>query len=142
MKMIKKINVGGAYARKEPYEYEGQKFEADIQNGDTVKILSEGDVVVGQYGEQQVFKIETRNGEKNFTINQKSVNILIGEFGEDSKDWVGREVRVILKKDVIANRKVIIAYVVSGDWQLDEYGDLINPSKVEEEEIDPKDQPF
>ena len=144
--MIAKTSVGGAYARKAPYEYEGKSYEADIRNGDTVKILNEGTVVTGQFGEQQVFSIETRNGEKNFTMNQTTVNVLIAEFGDDSKDWIGKSVRVITKKDVVAGKKVEIAYLVSGDWALDEWGELnkatSDGSAPDQEEIAPEDIPF
>jgi len=129
MKMQKIVNVGGAYARKEDYEYEGTQYKADLQNGDKVTILSEGEIVTGQFGEQNVFKIETRNGEKNLTFNQKSINILIDDLGEDSKEWINKEINIILKKDVIAGKKVIIAYAVTDGWELDEYGDLIKSSQ-------------
>lgn len=144
MKMTKKTNIGGAYARKAPYEYEGNKFEADIQNGDKIKILSEGEKVAGQYGEQDVFKVETRNGEKNLTFNQKSINVLIDELGEDSKSWVGKEVDVILKKDTIAGKRVVIAYIVSGEWELDDYGELTKlqtAEKIKSVDIDDDDLP-
>lgn len=126
--MQKKVNIGGAYARKEDYEYEGVKYKADIQNGDKVTILSEGEIVSGQYGEQNVFKIDTRNGEKNYPMNQKTINILIDEFGEDSKEWRGKEVNVITRKGVYAGKKGIASYLVTDDWELDEYGDLTKPA--------------
>ena len=132
--MVKIVNVVGSYARKEDYTYEGQDFEADIQDGDKVKILSEGEVVSGQFGEQQVFKIETRNGEKNYPMNQKTVNILIDAFGEDSKNWVGKEVEVITRKGVYAGKKGIASYLVTDGWELDEYGDLTKPQEVESED--------
>ena len=125
MKVIKKISVGGVYARKVNYEYEGKKFDADIKNGDTVKILSEGSVVVGQYGDQEVYKIETRNGEKNFTLNQASKNILIDELGDETKKWIGKELNILTKKTIIAGKKVIVAYLVTGNYSLDEYGELV-----------------
>ena len=141
MKMIAKTSVSGAYARKAPYEYEGKSYEADIKNGDTVKILNEGSIVSGQFGEQYVFGIETRNGEKNFTMNQTTLNVLHDELGEDSKDWVGKSVRVITKKDVVAGKKVEIAYLVTGEWGLDEWGDIAKASNGDEETINPDDIP-
>ena len=138
--MVKKTSIGGAYARKAPYEYEGKNYEADIKNGDTVKILTEGTVVTGQFGDQQVFSIETRNGEKNITMNQTTINVLVDEFGDDSKLWIGKEVRVILKKDVVAGKKVVIAYLVSGDWALDDFGELVKPSNVEHDQTQPDEE--
>lgn len=146
--MIKKTSVEGAYAKKTPYEFEGRQYEADIKNGDTVKILNEGSTVTGQFGEQQVFQIETRNGAKNLTLNQSSINVLVDELGEESSDWVGKEVQVITKKDVIAGKKVEIAYLVTPGYVLDEWGDLSKQNGGEStpeapvDEISPDDIPF
>lgn len=144
MRMIKKTSVEGAYAKKAPYEYEGKQYEADIKNGDVVVILNEGSTVSGQFGEQQVFQIETRNGPKNITLNQSSINVLVDELGEDSKDWVGKSVQVITKKDVIAGKRVEIAYLVTAGYVLDEWGDLHKGEApvVKEATLDPEDIPF
>lgn len=141
--MIKKTSVEGAYAKKAPYEYDGKQYEADIKNGDTVKILNEGATVTGQYGDQQVFQIETRNGPKNVTMNQSSINVLVDELGEESKDWIGKEVEVITKKDTIAKKKVEIAYFVTPGYILDEWGDLVpSGESTSSDEIGPDDVPF
>ena len=129
--MTIKTGVAGAYAKKAPYEY--------IKNGDTVTILNAGSTVVGQFGEQQVFSIETRNGPKNFTMNQTTVNVLAQEFGDESNDWVGKKVSVVTKKDVVANKKVEIAYLVAGDWGLDEWGDIVKKGSVPEVEYTGED---
>ena len=138
----KQTGEGVGFARKEPYEYEGTKYEADIQSGDTVKILDGGIIEQGKFGDQHNFKIETRNGQKKQSFNQATLNVLHDEFGEETEDWVGKEVNVILKKDVIAGKKVIIAYFVTKGWELDEYGELNNPSKADEEAINSDDIPF
>lgn len=122
--MVKKTSVAGAYAKKEPYDYEGTHYDADIKNGDIVKVLNAGDVVSGEFGEQNVFQIMTRNGEKNATFNQSSINALIDAYGDDSEEWVGKEVKVLTKKDVVANKKVIIAYLVPTNYILNEWGEL------------------
>ncbi len=130
MKIVKIIKIGGAYVRKLPYEYEGQKYDADIKKGDTVTIKSEGQIVEGQFGAQHVFLIETRNGDKNIALNQTTLNLLHDELGEDSKEWVGKKVQVLIKKDTVAGKKVDIAYLVTPGWALDEYGDLIKEGDV------------
>ena len=107
MKITKKLSTGGtAFARKIAYEYENKQYEADLQNGDTVKILDAGNVEAGTYGDQLNFKIETRNGEKKISFNQATQNVLHDELGEDSESWKDKEVRVILKKDTIAGKKL------------------------------------
>lgn len=122
--MLKKVSVSGAFARKEPYSYDGKDYDADIKSGDTVRILNSGDIVSGEYGEQHVFSISTRNGDKNIALNQSSINALIDELGDESQNWVGKEVQVSTKKDVVAGKRVIIAYLHPATYALNEWGDL------------------
>lgn len=124
MQLSKVIKVSGAYARKEDYEYEGTKYKADIQNGDKVKIKDAGTEVTGQFGDQTVFVIETRNGDKNFPLNQSSINVLVEAFGGDTSNWVGKEVKVLTKKGVFAGKKGIAAYLVTDEYSLDDFGEL------------------
>lgn len=125
MKIPKKVSQGVPFARKDDYEYEGHKYDADLKQGDKVTILNEGMLTPGTYGEQYIFKIETRNGEKALALNQTTLNILHDELGEDSKEWIGQKVNVLLKKDVVAGKKVIIAYLVTDGWYFDEYRELV-----------------
>ena len=131
MKQIKKINDGIGFVRKEAYKWEDKDYEADIQNGDKVKILSEGEMEEGQFGEQMVFKVETRNGTKKYPINQLSRNILIDTFGDEDKDWIGKELNILTRKGMYAGKKGIASYIVPDGWVLDEYGDLVKPENTE-----------
>lgn len=121
------IKTGGGvpFARKEAYEYDGTQYEADLKAGDKVKISDSGNVETGNFGDQYNFKIETRNGEKKLSFNQKTINVLAHEFGEESESWVGREVKVLLQKMVIAGKRCIVPYLVTEGWELDEFGELI-----------------
>ena len=133
MIITKKSSSGGVgFARKAPYEYDGNKYEADLQTGDTVKILNSGITEEGKWGDQLNFKIETRNGEKKQSFNQATLNVLHDEFGEESEDWIGKEVKVILHKTVIVGEKRIVAYFVTGEWSLDEYGELSKSAEVKD----------
>jgi hypothetical protein len=71
-----------------------------------------------------VFSISTRNGDKNIALNQSSINTLIEVYGNESLDWVGKEVCVSTKKDVVAGKRVIIAYLHPASYALNEWGDL------------------
>lgn len=133
--MQKKTSVGGAFARKEDYEYEGTKYEADIKNGDKVKILNAGDVVTGEYGDQHVFQIETRNGEKNAPFNQSSINALVDSWGDESEEWVGKEVKVLTKKGTFGGKKGIAAYFVPDSYELDDYGELVKGKTVGDTDV-------
>ena len=140
MKVFRKTGGGIPFARKTPYEYDETKYDADIQNGDEVKILDAGNIETGQYGEQHNFRIKTRNGEKKLGFNQKTINVLIEEFGDDTEEWVGKDVKVITKKDVIASKKVEIVYLVLDGWKLDEYGELVKDGQ--NEDVSDVDMPF
>ena len=140
---------GVAYARKEDYEWEGTKYEADIQNGDKVTIKDAGIIEESQWGPQKKFLVSTRNGDKRVGLNQASENILIDAFGDESEKWIGKEVNVLTRKAVIANKRVIVAYFVPSGWSLDEYGELISDAQettkkneYPDEEINPDDIPF
>jgi hypothetical protein len=144
MKLQIKKSGGIPFARKAPYEYDGTKYEADLKNGDVVTILDAGIEEEGQFGKQYNFRIKTRNGEKKQSFNQKTQNVLIEEFGDDSENWINKSVKVILKKDTIAGKKVEIAYFVVDGWKLDEYGELVKEGQKDypTEEINPEDIPF
>lgn len=128
--MIKKTSVAGAFARKEPYSYEGKDYDADIKNGDVVTIKSSGDVVTGEFGDQTVFTIVTRNGDKNANFNQSSINVLVDAFGDDSATWVGKQVKVLTKKGMFGGKRAIACYFVTDDYVLDEFGDLVRADEV------------
>lgn len=157
--MNKKVGGGVAYARKAPYEYDNVKYEADLKNGDIVTILDSGIIETGNYKGKAVdswyFKTKTRNGEKKAKFNQKSRNVMIDEFGENSDDWVGKDVRIIIHKTMIAGEKQEVVYFVTEGWKLDEYGELykdedsqekkteeIDTIEYPEEVINPEDIPF
>jgi len=146
MKVYYKKGDSILFARKVPYEYNGVQYEADLKNEDIVKILDAGEIEIGKYGEQKNFKIKTRNGEKKLGFNQQTQNVLIKTFGDETKDWIGKDVKVILKKDIIANKKVIIPYLIVDGWELDEYGELVKSGdKIQEEEsieIGEENNPF
>jgi hypothetical protein len=131
MKMIKKTSVAGAFARKEPYTYENKDYDADIKNGDRVVIKSGGDIVTGEFGDQMVFVVATRNGDKNANFNQSSVNVLIDSYGDDSAAWVGKEVKVLTKKGMFGGKRAIAAYFVTDDYVLDDFGDLVRADELD-----------
>lgn len=131
-KYFKKVGGGVPFARKAPYEYDGVHYEADIKNGGSVTILDEGTTETGQFGEQVNFKIKTANGDKKISLNQKTINVLIDEFGDDSKNWIGKQLTVIMKKGIIAGKKVEMVYLVTEGWSLDDYGDLVKGDKSAE----------
>ena len=128
---IKATSDGIGYASKNAYEWEGKSYEADIQDGDKVKVLNEGTIEEGKFGPQHYFRIETRNGEKKAPFNQSSINVIAGVHGTETEQWVGKTIYVLTKKGVFAGTKGIAAYFVTEGWYLDEYGDLVENVEIE-----------
>lgn len=122
---------GIGFANKVAYEYEDKKYEADIKQDDTIKILSGGVEEDGNYGKQINFKIETRNGIKKISLNQSTLNCLVKNFGEDDNEWIGKEVKVILVGRVIGGDKKIVCFLAVGNWGIDKWGELADLSEVE-----------
>jgi len=124
MIMQKKVSMGVAFARKKAYEYEGVKYEADVKDGDILTVLDEGKVIIGQYGEQHVFKVKTRNGEKALTLNQKSINNLVDSFGEDSNGWINKDVKAWVLKAMVSGKLSLIVYLSHPEAEMDEEGNF------------------
>lgn len=120
--MERKVSMGVPYAKKKAYEYQGSKFDADIKDGDIIKILDAGQKVTGQYGEQNVFKIRTRNGDKMIALNQVSVNNLMDEFGEDSEGWIDGDVKVWAIKAMVSGKLSTVVYLSGPDATMDDEG--------------------
>lgn len=128
---FKEKGDGIGFANKVAYEYENTKYEADLKEGDTIKILSGGVEEDGNYGKQVNFNIETRNGTKKISLNQSTLNCLIKNFGEDDNEWIGKEVKVILVGKVIGGKKKIVCFLVAGNWGIDKWGELADLSEEE-----------
>jgi len=112
MKVQKKISVQGDWAKK---------FQ-DISNEDIITIKNEGQIISGDYGERNVFKIETKNGEKLLTFNQTSMNNLIDAYGDETKNWIGKEVKVWIVKASVGGKLKDVIYLTAPDWQMGEDG--------------------
>lgn len=134
MKIQKVTRAQGEFAKK------GE----DIIAGETVKIKSEGEWISGDFGDQFIIKIETKNGDKNVRFNQTNLNILHDEFGSDTSSWIGKEVLVRMKKDTVAGKKVDIYYFVTAGWDFDEYRELVKAKtdKSDYPEEEPAEIPF
>lgn len=136
MKVNKKISVQGEWA----------KAKEDIMSGDLIEILNEGSEVLGDYGTRQVFKINTRNGEKNLSFNQTSMNNLIDAYGDDTQNWVGKKANVEIIKSNVSGKLVNVVYLYGEGWKMLDDGSVIKEKEplvgVEGEIINPEDIPF
>lgn len=107
MKITKKISVAGQYA----------KLGVDFDEGDNLTILNGGDITTGQFGEQHTFKVKTKNGEKNLSFNQTSLNYLFDAFGDDSESWVNKEVKVWVVDMNVQGKMRAVAFLTDPTWK-------------------------
>lgn len=140
------------------------KKREEINNGDIVTITDVAEEGADRYnpGKMQTairVKID-RVGERLLSLNQTSINILIDEFGsEDDTRWMGKKAKVLLKPTVIGGKKTLVLYLVGLGYELDEWGNPVDPSQdgvqkdpgddipvvgeeKDEDEINPEDGPF
>ena len=143
MKQTKKTSIAGDWA----------KVKVDVNNGDTLEILSDSTIVSGEFGDRQVFKVKTVNGEKNMSFNQTSLNNLIDAYGDDSSKWVGKQVNVTVIKMNVSGKFRDIIYLYGKGWEMQDDGTVKKvggqgavkmPEGVDypDEDINPEDIPF
>ena len=114
MQVEKKVSVAGEFVDK----------TKDIKDGDMVTIENAGAVITGQYGNQNVFKVGLPNGEvKNLAFNQTSMNNLIDAYGEDTEEWVNKEVRLFVIKAAVSGKMTRIVYLADPSWAMSEGDD-------------------
>jgi len=106
MKVNKKTTLSGEWA----------KIKEDIDNGNIITIKNEGEVISGDYGDRNVFKVETKNGEKLLSFNQTSVNYLIDVYGDETAQWIGKKIKVWVVKSNVGGKIRNIAYLTAPDW--------------------------
>ncbi len=109
----------------------------DICDGDVVEIANEGKQVEGNFGIQDVFSIKLKNGETgNISFNRTSINTLIDGYGEDSINWIGKKVKIMVIKQMVSNKLTNVYYFLHPDTVLDdESGQFIIPNKTDKDNI-------
>lgn len=132
-KYTKKVSVG-VFAKK------GE----DYKDGDLITIANEGKKVEGTYGMQDVFLVKLTNGEeKNMTFNQTTLNNMIDAFGEDSLNWIGKQVKVWLILQSVSGKMLKVTYLSHPQAEISEDGSFtIAGVANRKEEINADDIPF
>lgn len=120
MKYQKVNSLGAGWAQKKMYEYKGEKLEADIKDQDILVIEDAGNLVQGKYSEQKAHKFKTRNGTKLHALNQTSINNLVDAYGDESEEWVGKEVKAWVFKTPKEGKMSYTVYFAHPDAEFDE----------------------
>ena len=113
------------------------KAGINIKDGDIVKLLDEGkwDTMTGQDGKtKQVLKFEMKlaDGEtKTYTMNNTTIRNLTQEWGQDSKDWMRKELKVHLLAQMAFGKMIKVLILTPPDWK----EATMEESNLPEEEI-------
>ncbi|MCH9022916.1 MAG: hypothetical protein IID32_09135, partial [Planctomycetes bacterium] len=104
MKYTKQTGVQGAWVDK-----------AAIISGTKAKLVSETEPTEGEYGKQDVAKIRIEGDAetKNVRINKPTIAGLIDAFGDDSKDWINKELTIQTEQMRVGGKKVTALYLLA-----------------------------
>lgn len=151
-----KINIDGAKFLKK---------DQDVKHKDVVTIATEGGWEQSRnypFKEDGVtpnnqfnIKLKLENGEEGtVTLSWTNVKLLTAAFGDETADWVGKEVRAWKTKSERAKSGFTFIYAPK-DWVRDETGEWVTAdgtpameietkadAEVDDDAIDPKDIPF
>lgn len=101
----------------------------DLKIGTTGKLVSETLPQEGEFGTQDVAKIRINGDDetKNVRVNKPSLAGLITAFGDESKDWINKELTLQTEKMLVGGRRVTALYLIPEGFELteDEGGYLV-----------------
>ena len=100
-----RMNTGGGYLKAK-----------DVKNGEVIKFLDEGrweasdkfKYESGDPVQNCIFKVEYQGDEKQYRINKASRVAMIEAFGDESKDWVGKQATMMVIPTPNGNDKMIV----------------------------------
>lgn len=113
MKIQIKTGIRGTWA----------KAGLDLKDGDVVEILDAGQTdTSGNFGPKQVFKISTKGGEKNLSLNQTSLNNLGKAYGDETENWVNKKAKVFVIKQMVGDGLKNVVYLAHPKAEMDDEG--------------------
>ena len=108
----------------------------DYKENDFVEIANEGKQIEGKFGPQDIFLVKLANGiEGNIPFNSTSINNVIDAFGEDSKNWIGKKIKVWTILSNVQGKMIKVYYFAHPDAELNEEGVFELPSGKKSEGI-------
>ena len=150
-KYSKQNFVGGAWIKK-----------GEVKSGTKGKLVSETEPQPSNFkndkGEvqmQDVAKIRLDGATEavNISLNRATISGLVDAFGEDSKNWIGKELTIITERSTFGGKRGYSIYLLADGYSMEDdengYLVIVNSNKESvpvgeeaEERIDPKDIPF
>lgn len=101
----------------------------DFKENDILEIASEGKQSEGKYGTQDIFLMKAGEKEGNVAFNQTSINNMIDAYGEDSKNWIGKQVKVWGILSNVSGNMIKVYYFSHPEATIDEEGKFVLPVK-------------
>lgn len=101
---------------------------SNILNGDVITFLDAGQMdEEGAYGPKMVFKVKVPRDveEKNLSLNQNSINNLVEAYGEETDDWVGKQAKAYVVKQMVGKEMKNVGYFVGRGFALDDNFKLV-----------------
>ena len=96
------------------------KAGEDFKDGDILQILDEGKEVEGEFGIRTIFQVRIPNEEsKNLAFNQTSLNYLVDSYGEETKNWKGKDVKAWVVNQMVSNKMRKVVYLTSPEQTLE-----------------------
>lgn len=65
-------------------------------------------------------------GDKNMSLNQTTINNLIDAFGDETENWIGKEVYTTIVRVMIGGELKTAAYLAAEGWKMDSNGKFYN----------------
>jgi hypothetical protein len=101
---------------------------ADLKDGTRAKILDECTRVESQFKDDKgnvqmrdVCKVKFEGvGELNTNLNRATIRALVEAFGKDSKEWIGKVLKVHTERTTVAGRRVTALYLVPEGYEVGE----------------------
>ena len=109
--MLVKKSAGGQFARA----------NEDYKDGDILDIHDEGQMDdSGDFGPKMVFQVRLPNEmSKNLNFNKTSMNYLIDVYGEETKEWKGKQIKTWVVKQMVSNKMTNVTYITAPEQTLE-----------------------
>lgn len=109
---------------------EWAKIGEDVRDGDRLIIKDGGTLISGKFGDQIIYRVQTRTGDKNMSFNQTTINNLIDAFSDETENWIGKEVHATIVRVMIGGELKTVAYLAAEGWIMDNKGKFQDLSNV------------
>lgn len=92
----------------------------DVVDQALATITNEGKEEESKYGTRLQIGLKIASGEdKILTLNPTSKNMLIDQYGDDTKDWIGKEVRIHIVRTLVSGEMKRVIYLTHPNFDLE-----------------------